>query len=214
MQPVQDLTVEDRVSRTQFQYTLEDPSADELNVYAPKLLARLQQLPELRDVASDQQVLGLQTRLVFDRETASRLGITPSAIDQTLYDAYGQRQVSTMFTQLNQYHVVLEVKPDFHRQPARSARLFIRTGAAPGSGSAGVVAGGTGTAVSQRAHQFRDRVAGQPEFHRIQQRQRRGADRIHHGVSERRPGSAARVQHRSRLAARPSPSTIRASFRW
>jgi multidrug efflux pump len=146
MQPVQDLTVEDRVSRTQFQYTLEDPSADELNVYAPRLLARLQQLPELRDAASDQQVLGLQTRLVYDRVTASRLGITPSAIDQTLYDAYGQRQVSTMFTQLNQYHVVLEVKPNFHDNPIDLRGLFVRTGATPINSS--VVAGGTGTAVS------------------------------------------------------------------
>ena len=100
MQPVQDLSVEDRVSRTQFQYTLEDPNTEELNAYAPKMLERLQREPELRDVASDQQVLGLQTRLVFDRVTASRLGITPSAIDQTLYDAYGQRQISTIFTQL------------------------------------------------------------------------------------------------------------------
>jgi multidrug efflux pump len=146
MQPVQDLTVEDRVSRTEFQYTLEDPSSDELNVYAPRLLARLQQLPELRDVASDQQVLGLQTRLVYDRVTASRLGITPSAIDQTLYDAYGQRQVSTMFTQLNQYHVVLEVKPHFHDAPVDLRALFVRTGATPINSS--VVAGGTGTAVS------------------------------------------------------------------
>ena len=148
MQPVQDLTVEDRVSRTEFQYTLEDPSQDELNVYAPRLLAKLQQLPELRDAASDQQVLGLQTRLAYDRVTASRLGITASAIDQTLYDAYGQRQVSTMFTQLNQYHVILEVKPEYHDKPIDLRGLFIRTGAASSSGSGGVVAGGTGTAVS------------------------------------------------------------------
>jgi len=146
MQPVQDLTVEDRVSRTQYQYTLEDPSSDELNVYAPRMVARLQQSPELRDVASDQQVLGLQTRLVYDRVTASRLGITPSAIDQTLYDAYGQRQVSTMFTQLNQYHVILEVKPNFQDSPVDLRGLFVRTGAA--GGGSGVVAGGTGTAVS------------------------------------------------------------------
>ncbi len=90
MQPVQDLSVDDRVSRTQFQYTLEDPSADELNYYAPKMLASLKQLPELADVASDQQTQGIQARLVFDRATASRLGITASTIDQTLYDAYGQ----------------------------------------------------------------------------------------------------------------------------
>jgi multidrug efflux pump len=148
MQPVQDLTVEDRVSRTQFQYTLEDPNSDELNVYAPRLLARLQQLPELRDAASDQQDLGLQTRLVYDRVTASRLGITASAIDQALYDAYGQRQVSTMFTQLNQYHVILEVQPDYHQKPVDLRGLFIRTGAAATTTPAGVVAGGTGTAVT------------------------------------------------------------------
>ena len=102
MQPVQDLSVDDRVSRTQFQYTLEDPNADELNSWAPKMLAELKKLPELNDVASDQQTEGIQARLVFDRATASRLGITASTIDQTLYDAYGQREVSTMFTQLNQ----------------------------------------------------------------------------------------------------------------
>jgi multidrug efflux pump len=130
MQPVQDLSVEDRVSRTQFQYTLEDANVGELNAIAPQMLARLQQLPELRDVASDQQVLGLRATLVFDRDTAARFGITTAAIDQTLYDAYGQRQVSTMYTQLNQYHVVLEVKPEFQTSPASLTDLFIRTDAA------------------------------------------------------------------------------------
>jgi multidrug efflux pump len=143
MQPVQDLTVEDRVSRTQFQYTLEDPSADELNVYAPKMLARLRQLPELNDVATDQQLQGLRATLVFDRDTAARLGITPSTIDQTLYDAYGQREVSTIFTQLNQYHVVLEVKPSFRQNPIDLRNLFIRTGIT--SAAAGLVAGGSAT---------------------------------------------------------------------
>jgi multidrug efflux pump len=140
MQPVQDLTVEDRVSRTQFQYTLEDASADELNTYAPQMLERLQKRPELRDVASDQQVLGLQAKLVIDRSTAYRMGITPSSIDQTLYDAYGQRQVSTIFTQLNQYHVVLEVKPDFRQNPMDLRNLFIRAGSVS---SSGLVSGGT-----------------------------------------------------------------------
>jgi multidrug efflux pump len=128
MQPVQDLSVEDRVSRTQFQYTLEDPNVDELNTFAPQMLAKLQKLPQLSDVASDQQTLGLRAKLVFDRNTASRLGITTSAIDQTLYDAYGQRQVSTIFTQLNQYHVVLEVQPGFNQNPAGLSDLFIRAG--------------------------------------------------------------------------------------
>ena len=140
MQPVQDITVEDRVSRTQFQYTLEDPSADELNVFAPRMLAELQKLPELRDVASDRQVGGLRAKVVFDRQTAYRLGITPSAIDQTLYDAYGQRQVSTIFTQLNQYHVVLEVQPEFQKNALDLGQLFIRTGT---TSSSGLVAGGS-----------------------------------------------------------------------
>jgi multidrug efflux pump len=134
MQPVQDLSVDDRVSRTQFQYTLEDASVDELNQYVPQMLAKLQKLPELSDVASDQEVLGLRASLVFDRNTAARLGITTSAIDQTLYDAYGQREVSTMFTQLNQYHVVLEVKPGFEKNPSSLNDLYIRTPAATSTG--------------------------------------------------------------------------------
>ena len=142
MQPVQDITVEDRVTRTQYQYTLEDPNADELHVWAPKLLDALTKLPELRDVASDQQALGLRAQLVVDRETASRLGITPAMVDQTLYDAYGQRQVSTMFTQLNQYHVVLEVAPQFQRHPIDLRSLFIRSSTASPNSST-VVAGGT-----------------------------------------------------------------------
>ena len=148
MQPVQDLTVEDRVSRTQFQYTLEDPNADELNTYAPKMVERLKQLPQLTDVATDQQVQGLRSMLMFDRDTASRLGITPSAIDQTLYDAYGQREVSTIFTQLNQYHVVLEVKPAYQQRPADLSSLYIRTNAGSGTGSTGLVAGGSTSTAS------------------------------------------------------------------
>ncbi len=143
MQPVQDLTVDDRVSRTQFQYTLEDPNANELNSFAPKMLAELQQLPELSDVATDQQTQGIQAKLVFDRPTASRLGITASSIDQTLYDAYGQREVSTMFTQLNQYHVVLEVKPTFNQRPLELRDLFIRSGMASASSSPATVSGGS-----------------------------------------------------------------------
>ena len=129
MQPVQDLSVEDRVSRTQFQYSLEDPDAKELAEWVPQLVAKLQSLPELRDVASDQQNQGLQSRIVFDRDTASRLGITPQMIDDALYDAFGQRQVSTIFTQLNQYHVVLEVKPEFRQKPADLNHLFLRSAA-------------------------------------------------------------------------------------
>jgi multidrug efflux pump len=133
MQPVQDITVDARVSRTQFQYTLEDPNTDELNSWAPRLLAKLQHLPEVRDVASDQQELGLRLQLVYDRETASRLGITPAFINQTLYDSFGQRQISTMFTQLNQYHVILEVEPQFRDHPNDLRDVFIRSGVASGS---------------------------------------------------------------------------------
>jgi multidrug efflux pump len=125
MQPVQDLTVEDRVSRTQYQYSIESPDPNELHTWAPRLVAKLQALPELRDVASDQLNGGLGTSVVIDRDTASRLGITPQMIDDTLYDAFGQRQVSTIFTQLNQYHVVLEVKPGFQQNPDALKDLYV-----------------------------------------------------------------------------------------
>jgi multidrug efflux pump len=127
MQPVQDLTVEDRVSRTQFQYSLEDPDAKELGAWVPKFVAKLAALPELRDVASDQQDEGLQAKVVLDRDTMGRLGITPQMVDDTLYDAFGQRQISTMFTQLNQYHVVLEVKPEFRQRPADLNQIYVHT---------------------------------------------------------------------------------------
>ena len=127
MQPVQDLTVEDRVSRTQYQYSLEDPDAKELGVWATQLVEKLGTSPRLRDLASDQQNTGLETRLAIDRNTASRLGITPQMIDDTLYDAFGQRQVAILFTQLNQYRVVLEIKPDFQYGPADLSKIFVRS---------------------------------------------------------------------------------------
>ncbi len=126
LQPVQDLTVEDRVSRTQFQYTLEDADPEELNRWAPKLLESLQQRPELRDVSSDQLTQGLASLVEIDRNTASRMGITPQLITDTLYDAFGQRQVSTMFTQLNQYRVILEVMPEFQKGPEALQQLEVR----------------------------------------------------------------------------------------
>jgi len=129
MQPVQDLTVEDRVSRTEFQYSLEDPDGKELDQWVRKMVAKFQSLPQLRDVASDQQNEGLQVRLVIDRSTASRLGITPQAIDSALYDAYGQRQISTMYTQLNQYHVIEEVGGQFQLRPEDLDNIYIRTAA-------------------------------------------------------------------------------------
>ncbi|HEX2720341.1 MAG TPA: efflux RND transporter permease subunit [Candidatus Deferrimicrobium sp.] len=126
LQPVQDLSVEDRVSRTQYQYTLEDPDPAELSRMVPPLVDRLRALPELRDVSSDMQNEGLRASLEIDRATASRFGITPQMIDDTLYDAFGQRQVSTIFTQLNQYRVVLGVKPDFQDHPSDLDAIYLR----------------------------------------------------------------------------------------
>ena len=131
MQPVQDLTVEDRVSRTQYQYTLEDPDLQELNFWTAKLMAKLSVIPELRDLATDQQTSGLAASLIVDRVTASRMGITPQTIDQTLYDAFGQRQISTMYTQLNQYHIILETQPDFQSSPAKLQDIYVRSAVAP-----------------------------------------------------------------------------------
>jgi multidrug efflux pump len=125
LQPVQDLTVAARVSRTQYQYTLEDANAAELGRWVPRLVEALRQRPELRDVSSDQQNEGLQALLQIDRTTASRLGITPQLVDDTLYDAFGQRQVSTIFTQLNQYRVVLEVAPAFQQAPTALDNIYL-----------------------------------------------------------------------------------------
>jgi len=127
MQPVQDLSVEDRVSRTQFQYTLEDVDPVELSTWTNRLVDKLKASPSLRDVATDQQNNGLEITLIIDRDNASRLGIGMQQIDDTLYDAFGQRLVSTMFTQLNQYHVVLEVASGFRRNPDSLDDVYIKS---------------------------------------------------------------------------------------
>jgi multidrug efflux pump len=127
LQPLQDLTVEDRVSRTQYQYSLEDANTEELALWTNKMIAKLKQIPILSDVASDEQLSGLEASLVIDRDTASRLGITPQNIDDTLDDAFAQRQVSTIFTQQNQYHVVLEVAPKFQRNPASLENIYVKS---------------------------------------------------------------------------------------
>jgi multidrug efflux pump len=142
MQPVQDITVENRVSRTQYQYTLEDTNAKELAEYVPRLMQRLQKIPQLRDVASDQGSGSLEADLVVDRNTASRLGVTPQMIDDTLYDAFGQRLVSTIFTQLNQYHVVLEVDPKQQLTPDDLDNIYVH--ASPGGAPPAASGGGTG----------------------------------------------------------------------
>ena len=126
LQAVQDLQIETRVSRTPYQYTLEDADPAELAAWAPKLLGKLRTLPELRNVATDQLGDGPLTLLNIDRDTASRLGISTQAIDDTLYDAFGQRQVSTIFTQLNLYRVILEVNPDLATGPRSLDRIYVR----------------------------------------------------------------------------------------
>jgi len=126
MQPVQDLTVDARVSRTQFQYTMEDPDANELYAWAPKLVEALKEQPGFRDVSSDQQDQGLRLSVAIDRSTASRFGIMPQNIDDALYDAYGQRMVSTIFTQLNQYRVILAVKPEYMQDPTQLGSIYLR----------------------------------------------------------------------------------------
>ena len=127
LQPLQDLTVEDRVSRTQFQYALEDPNQTELASYTRRMVDELSKQKSVTDVASDLQDQGLSAHLVIDRDTASRLGISMADIDNTLYDAFGQRQVSTIFTQLNQYHVVMEVGKDFRDAPEDLASLYVKS---------------------------------------------------------------------------------------
>jgi len=133
MQPVQNITVDDRVSRTQYQYTLEDPDADELNQWTNRFVAKLQSLPELEDVATDQQPGGLGVSVIIDRVTASRLGIAPTTVDNTLYDAFGQRQINTMYTQLNQYHVILETAPQYQQNPDTLKNLYIQANASTGT---------------------------------------------------------------------------------
>jgi multidrug efflux pump len=137
MTPVQNITVDDRVSRAQFQYTLEGPDSAELNTWTNRFLDRLRTLPQLESVATDQQPGGLAVSLKIDRVTASRLGISPNTIDNTLYDAFGQRQINTMYTQVNQYHVLLEVEPSFRLDPSNLNQIYIQANASAGTNGPG-----------------------------------------------------------------------------
>ena len=127
MQAAQDVQIESRVSRTQYQYTLQDADEAELSQWAPKLLEKLRSSPEMTDVATDQQSQGLQLSIEVDRDKASRLNILPQAIDDTLYDAFGQRQVSIIFTQLSQYRVILEVEPQFQTSPESLNQIYVKS---------------------------------------------------------------------------------------
>jgi multidrug efflux pump len=153
MQPVQDLTVEDRISRTQYQYALDAPQKEILDQWIPRVIDRLKQIPELRDVASDQQNNGLGLKVDIDRDTAGRFGITPQNVDDTLYDAFGQRQVSTIFTQANQYHVILEAGRKWQRSADALQDLRVQIGAASQNLASTVALAGTNTALTGAASQ-------------------------------------------------------------
>ncbi len=141
LQPVQDLQLDNRVSRTQYQYTLEDADPEELAAWAPRILEKLRTVKGLRDVASDAQNAGLQANIVVDRDTASRLGVSQQTIDDTLYDAFGQRQVSLIFTQLNLYRVILEVKPEQQKTLASLGQIYVKTSTSSASSNGTTIPG-------------------------------------------------------------------------
>jgi len=151
MQPVQDLSVDDRISRTQYQYALDAPDKTLLDEWVPRLLERLKQIPELRDVASDQQNNGMGLLLSMDRDTAGRLGITPQNVDDALYDAFGQRQVSTIYTQTNQFHVILEVEPRYQQNQGGLTDMYVPTNTASANLASTIALAGTNTALTGAA---------------------------------------------------------------
>jgi multidrug efflux pump len=151
MQPVQDLTVEDRISRTQYQYSLDAPDKALLDKWVPLLEDRMKKLPELRDVASDQQNNGLGVQVNIDRDTAGRLGITPQNVDDALYDSFGQRQVSTIYTQTNQFHVILEVEPHYQQDTAALGDMYVPIGSASANLASTIALAGTNSALTGAA---------------------------------------------------------------
>ena len=151
MQPVQDLTVEDRISRTQYQYALDAPDKALLDTWVPRLLEKMKDLPELRSVASDQQNNGLGLYINIDRDTAGRLGITPQNIDDALYDSFGQRQVSTIYTQTNQFHVILEVAPQYRQDKDAFTDMYVPIGSASANLASTIALAGTNTALTGAA---------------------------------------------------------------
>ena len=151
MQPIQDLTVEDRISRTQYQYSLDAPDKAQLDEWIPRLMDRMKQIPELRDLASDQQNNGLGLLVNIDRDTAGRLGITPQNIDDALYDSFGQRQVSTIYTQTNQFHVILEVEPRYQRNIGALSDLYVPIGSASANLATTIALAGTNSALTGAA---------------------------------------------------------------
>ncbi len=167
MQPVQDLTVEDRISRTQYQYSLDAPDKDVLDLWIPRLVDKMKQIPELRDVATDQQNNGLGLEVVIDRDTAGRLGITPQNVDDALYDAYGQRQVSTIYTQSNQYHVVLEAAQQWQQNEDSLKNLRVTVGSASQNLASTIALAGTNTALTGAASQPQAPLGSFTTFRRV-----------------------------------------------
>jgi len=151
LQPIQDLTVEDRISRTQYQYSLDAPDKALLDQWVPRLLDRMKNLSELRDVASDQQNNGLGLYVSVDRDTAGRLGITPQNVDDALYDSFGQRQVSTIYTQTNQFHVILEVQPQYQRDAGSLSAMYVPIGSASANLATTIALAGTNSALTGAA---------------------------------------------------------------
>jgi len=151
MQPVQDLSVDDRISRTQYQYALDAPDKTLLDQWVPRLVERMRKIPELRDVASDQQNNGVGLLLTMDRDTAGRLGITPQNVDDALYDAFGQRQVSTIYTQTNQFHVILEVEPRYQQNQNGLTNMYVPTNTASANLASTIALAGTNTALTGAA---------------------------------------------------------------
>jgi multidrug efflux pump len=151
LQPIQDLTVEDRISRTQYQYSLDAPDKALLDQWVPRLEEKMKALPELRDVASDQQNNGLGLFVNIDRDTAGRLGITPQNIDDALYDSFGQRQVSTIYTQTNQFHVILEVEPRYLQDVNSIKDQYVPIGSASANLASTIALAGTNSALTGAA---------------------------------------------------------------
>jgi multidrug efflux pump subunit AcrB len=127
LQPSTDIRAGGRSAKAQYIYALTDPDVDELNTWAPKLLAKLKEYPQLKDANTDQQFRGLQENVVINRDAAARLGIQPQVVDNTLYSAFGQRQVSIIYTQQNQYHVILEVDPQFYLDPSSLDKIYVKS---------------------------------------------------------------------------------------
>ncbi|HVY93425.1 MAG TPA: efflux RND transporter permease subunit, partial [Bryobacteraceae bacterium] len=151
LQPIQDLTVEDRISRTQYQYSLMAPDKALLDEWVPKLMTRMSEIPEVRDVASDQLNGGIGLLVQINRDTAGRFGITPQNVDDALYDSFGQRQVSTIFTQTNQYHVVLETDEQWQRASDALDHVYVQVGSAAANLASTVAASGTNQSITGAA---------------------------------------------------------------